>query len=184
MTLIERVREFMVNHIAVGSRLEFRQVYGFPDYYVSSAGHLISSHKQKLKFLKPEIQDGYKRARLFQAARLHAKFVHRIMLESFLGPQPECMETRHKNGIRHDNRIENLEWGTPQQNTDDKISHGTHSFGETNGRAKLTELQVRAIYASGDSAQNIANTFGIKVAQVNLIKRGGTWRHLNLNEQS
>lgn len=51
--------------------------------------------------------------------------VHRLVLEAFVGPCPEGMETRHLNGDRVDNRLENLTWGTPFENAMDRQLHGT-----------------------------------------------------------
>lgn len=42
--------------------------------------------------------------------------VHRLVLESFIGPCPEGMEACHLNGNGFDNRIENLRWDTHEAN--------------------------------------------------------------------
>lgn len=54
------------------------------------------------------------------------KFVHRIVLEAFVGAAPEGTETCHRNGIRVDNRLENLYWGTSSDNNNDIVRHGHH----------------------------------------------------------
>lgn len=53
------------------------------------------------------------------------KYVHRLVLFAFVGPCPEGMECRHLDGNRTNNRLSNLKWGTPEENTQDKIEHGT-----------------------------------------------------------
>lgn len=180
MTLIERVREFMVNHIAVGSRLEFRQVYGFPGYYVSNAGHIISAKRRKeLMFLKHFIDpDGYKRMALYSDRRPIKKKVSRLILESFVGPPGEEMVARHKNGIRHEDRLDNLEWGTSQDNSDDMIRHGTRPIGVKNASAKLTEDQVRLIRESSESSPVLAEQFGVDRQTIWRIRAGPGWPHL------
>lgn len=59
--------------------------------------------------------------------RINVK-VHRLMCEAFYGPCPPGHEVRHLNGVRTDNRIENLRWGTGSENIRDTIEHGTHNY--------------------------------------------------------
>ena len=51
--------------------------------------------------------------------------VHSLVTLAFLGPRPEGQEVRHLNGQRHDNRLENLEYGTKDENMQDMVEHGT-----------------------------------------------------------
>ena len=44
-------------------------------------------------------------------------FVHNIITLCYLGEKPEGYQTDHINSIRADNRVENLQYITPQQNT-------------------------------------------------------------------
>ena len=52
--------------------------------------------------------------------------IHQIVLEAFCGPCPDGMEVLHGNGIRTDNRLSNLRYGTRSENNADSIRHGTH----------------------------------------------------------
>lgn len=51
--------------------------------------------------------------------------VHQLVASAFFGPPPPKMEVRHLNGIPHDNRIENLRYGTRKENIRDGVNHGT-----------------------------------------------------------
>lgn len=64
----------------------------------------------------------------YLAVRIHERgyAVHRLILEAFVGPCPGGMETLHRNGVRDDNRVENLTWGTPSENGFDRVRHRTH----------------------------------------------------------
>lgn len=62
---------------------------------------------------------------------------HRIIWEFVNGKIPDGMQINHKNGIRHDNRIENLEIVTPSQNTKHAYDTGlARADGNHNGRRK------------------------------------------------
>ena len=56
-----------------------------------------------------------------------AVFVHTLVLTAFVGPRPSPeIEVRHLNGVRSDNRLSNLAWGTASENAYDRVRHGTH----------------------------------------------------------
>lgn len=64
-------------------------------------------------------------------------WVHRLVLEAFVGPCPEGMEACH--GPDRDpgnNRLDNLKWGTMQDQEKDREAHGTRLRGERHGMFK------------------------------------------------
>ena len=110
--------------------------------------------------------------------RKNTRFVHRLILEAFVGPCPEGMECRHLDGDPGNNRLENLAWGTPEENHADSVRHGTayshsienmqrlaadspdkpwnfvkHKAGEKHHRAKLSDEQVRIIRQMVDTSR-------------------------------
>jgi hypothetical protein len=54
--------------------------------------------------------------------------VHRLVLETFVGPCPDGMECCHNNGDPADNRLENLRWDTLSSNAYDRVEHGVHNM--------------------------------------------------------
>lgn len=53
--------------------------------------------------------------------------VHRAVCEAFHGPAPEGKPLAlHGNGVRDDNRAENLRWGNQSDNIKESVSQGTH----------------------------------------------------------
>jgi hypothetical protein len=65
--------------------------------------------------------EGYSLVKLRGAGR---RLVHRLVLEAFRGPEPEeGMICRHLNGIRTDNRLVNLRWGSQRENVEDAWLH-------------------------------------------------------------
>lgn len=77
---------------------------------------------------------------------------------------------------------EHLFTGTSRDNNDDKVRKGRHARGETAGRSKLTDMQVRemrALYAAGgESTNTLARRFGITQATTWKIVRRLAWRHV------
>lgn len=76
--------------------------------------------------------------------RAHA--VHRLVLEAFVGPCPAGMLCRHfPDRDPYNNRLDNLQWGTPQENAADMRVHGT-AFGRVKHtaehRAKMSRLMT------------------------------------------
>lgn len=69
------------------------------------------------------------------------RFVHSLVLTSFIGPRPEGMECCHGNGVASDNRLENLRWDTHANNNADRKAHGNYATGERHHMSKLTDAQ-------------------------------------------
>lgn len=55
-------------------------------------------------------------------------FVHRLVLEAFVGPCPEGMEALHGEGGSEDNRLVNLKWDTRAENNRDLVRQGRHHY--------------------------------------------------------
>jgi hypothetical protein len=69
---------------------------------------------------------GYLIVALTAKGRSKSHSVHRLVLRAFQGDCPDGMQCCHANGIRDDNRLDNLRWDTRSANEQDKIRHGTH----------------------------------------------------------
>jgi len=104
--------------------------------------------------------------------------VHRLVLTAFAGPCPEGMEALHRNGDHLDCRISNLRWGTHTENMQDKARHGTQTQGETHGRSKLTDQDVRDIRASTETNRALGKKYGVSNVAIQAIKTRRTWKHV------
>lgn len=57
------------------------------------------------------------------------KSVHILVCSTFHGERPAPgYEVRHLNGVRTDNRAENLAWGTRSENSYDTVQHGNNQW--------------------------------------------------------
>lgn len=74
------------------------------------------------------LNTGSKTGHLKVAIRMDGQYyhawVHRLVLETFVGPCPPGHEALHGDGGPKDNRLSNLRWGTSKENSEDTIRHG------------------------------------------------------------
>ncbi len=69
--------------------------------------------------------------------RMRNRYVHELVLLAFVGPRPSAdHEALHGDANRANNRIDNLRWGTVQENADDRERHGHVPRGDDWYRAR------------------------------------------------
>lgn len=97
----------------------WKVIPNFPDYEASSLGKV--RNKSTLKIITFHENYGYMTSHLYRDKKRYPVKCHRIIAETFL-ENPENKElVNHKNSVRNDNRVENLEWNTAQENVDHKL---------------------------------------------------------------
>lgn len=108
--------------------LKFKEIPDWPGYSISTAGDVWSCKRRKL-LARTKDPQGYIRVHLYHPTKgTQNPHIHRLVLETFVGPCPESFECRHLNGDRTDNRLENLRWGSRGDNTKDQIQHRTFAW--------------------------------------------------------
>lgn len=76
------------------------------------------------KELSPRIQQGYKHVTIYINKKPKSCRVHRLVATAFIPNLENKPYVNHLNGIRSDNRVENLEWATPSENTQHAVDTG------------------------------------------------------------
>jgi hypothetical protein len=93
-----------------------KQIKNFPNYSVTEKGEVYSHKSNKVLKGYVDKQTGYHRVTLLNQGVQATKLVHRLIAEAFI-LNPESKNTvNHINGIKTDNRAENLEWCTQKEN--------------------------------------------------------------------
>ncbi|MFG6139520.1 hypothetical protein [Halomonas sp. B23F22_10] len=106
--------------------------------------------------VQPKYTPPYRKCRVTQDGKTKIVSVHRFMLECWIGIQPRSQIVRHLNGDALRNELDNLAYGTVKENVEDAFRHsGNYAEGAKNGRARLTECDVRDIRARFDSGESV-----------------------------
>jgi transcriptional regulator of met regulon len=170
-------------------------------YQISNLGNVRSQHSNRMNGQKPGkllkialMKNGYMSLELRMSDTNKRHLVHRLIAESFI-PNPDNKPVvNHINGIKTDNRIENLEWCTHSENVRHAINTGLRgtSFGPAKGtkpwntdktlskehkdklsKAKLGKpsLKKRKVIDTStgiiyDGIQEAADAFGVKYSNM------------------
>lgn len=164
---------------------QWKPAFGFSAYMISSEGRVMNIVKQKGtrpgKILKATNARGYLSLRLRNNGKYEHAYVHRLVLKSFTADHG--VQVNHKNGIRSDNRLENLEWCDAAEN----LTHACRVLGKRRGshhwNTSITEsdvLEMRHAHASGESVMSVTRRYDLSHATISRILNGRIWRHVKL----
>lgn len=125
--------------------------------------------------------DGYVRVGPRQGLTNY-QYPHRIIWEAVHGRIPDGYQVDHLNGIKHDNRISNLDAVTQSENVRRAIAMGLAPVGEARSDSKLTAELVRQIRRTTKAGQKTvaqwARELGVDPATIRSARDGTTWRHV------
>jgi hypothetical protein len=133
------------------------------------------------RIMKGGNTNGYKAVSLRRYGLQENKTVHRLVLEAFVGPCPEGMQTRHyPDPDKTNNKLSNLSWSTQSRNIRDNVDWGIHTDnrGEKHGMSRLTEDVVQKILAAEGTVTSLAKIFNIAPGWVSMIKHRKAWGHI------
>lgn len=145
-------------------------------YKVSDMGNINGKDGEPLKVTLTRY--GYKTVYISTKELKKMCSVHSLVCECFVGKKPEGLITRHLNGVKTDNRLENLKYGTRSENELDKIAHGSALIGRKHFNCKLSNEQceyIRNRYVNRSQKHGsvvIAKELGVHPTTVEKIAKG------------
>ena len=172
----------------------WKPIPGFSRYEASSLGRLKSLNYKRtgqVRVLKLATNPhGYLQMMLLNDNKKYCSWtVHRFIALTYYGIKPEGKEINHINGIKTDNRPENLEYITHSENCQHSFDTGLQQpkVGSLNGFSKLTEEQVKEVreYRSTIKSryygrERLALKYGVTVGHIKDIvtRRRNAWHHI------
>ena len=174
-----------------------KDIKGFEGLYAITRDGKVWSHKYK-KFMMPhKFRDKvwYYSISLWKN-RVGSNFkIHRLVAQAYIPNPQNLAEVNHKNGIKNDNRVENLEWMSRKDNLAygwKMIPMGIRNIrrGENSGKAKITEeivRQIRKDYSIKDgmakkshktSFRKLAKKYHMGKSNIEAIVTRRSWAHI------
>jgi hypothetical protein len=127
--------------------------------------------------------DGYTIIKIYKNYQFH-----RLML--FYSDQTKTAEFAdgehwlacHTCTTKHCVNPSHLYWGTPSENTRDRVRDGTDNRGVKHSNVKLSEqqiLEIRSKYIKKSNSMLLASEYGVNKSAIQKIISGKTWSHLH-----
>lgn len=122
----------------------------------------------------------YRVVSLYLQGNRRERRVPPLVAAAFLGPRPEGLVINHKDGRKHNDYADNLEYVTASENLRHAARMGLSRSlkGEGNPRARLTERAVRFIRNSATPSLVLAKHYGVSESAVRSARVGITWKHI------
>lgn len=157
-----------------------RDIPGYSGLYAATEDGAIWSYRTNI-YLSPTLTShGYLRIALTIKQVQVKRHVHQWVMLAYYG-ESLGRDVNHKNSIKTDNRLDNLEYVTRKQNIHHAIAAGTNKIrGVGAAKAKLTEEQAKSIKYNESHLRNfqLAKKYNITPTAVSLIRRGINWKHV------
>ena len=165
----------------------WKSIKDYPEYEVSDKGNIKSYKNCTPQLMTPcPSTRGHLVVRLSKDKKAHTIYVHKLVLEAFIGKCPQGCCTNHIDGNPKNNEVGNLEWVTPYENVAHSFKLGMRSHvGMRHPRAKLKDGEVwliKRLLFHKIWKKMICKMFKIKPSHLYWISSGRTWSHIRYDQ--
>ena len=162
----------------------WKDVVGFEGIYqVSNLGKVKSLKFGKEKYLSiTKSSIGYLNTKLQLNKKNKSFLVHRLVAETFIKNEFNKPCVNHINGIKTDNRVENLEWCTHKENTEHSLKNDLIKTGCNRKQSKLSLKDIEYIrknYKEKDKKNGgykLAEMFGVSRNCISNVVKNKTYK--------
>lgn len=163
----------------------WREIDKNKEYLVSNYGRVKSLKKSRERILKPRFIGDYLLVGLLSEGKVKQLLVHRLVAEAF-SPNPDAKpQVNHINGIKTDNRVDNLEWVTQSENQLHAYRTGLQGCGENAYQSILTNEQVewaRSVFIPHDTlwgSKALSKKLGVSQSTLHEALVGHTFKNVD-----
>lgn len=163
-----------------------KTINGFEDYVINDSGdnnRSVWSEKSKQYIKGKNMPNGYIQIRFTKNGVHYQDYLHRLIAKAFIDNPDNKPTVNHKNHIRNDNRIENLEWATFSEQCDEtmrdnvsKSRKGQHNSPKTEfkSKGKIIQSMLDGTFVKlWDSAKQIERELGYQQTNISRCCNGG-----------
>lgn len=154
------------------------------NYLVSNLGRVKNIKSGRI--LKPLLYKGYYSVNLVTQSKGNVNKtmkVHRLVMQAFKNDDYfEGAHINHINGIKTDNKVDNLEWCTIQENISHAFESGLNPnfirYGEEHKSSKLKQSDIEKIKESYEKLKNytqVGKIFNVSDNAIRKIIKNKTW---------
>ncbi len=167
----------------------WKDIQGYKGLYkVSNLGNIISLNYRRQNIIRNMkyvlSKKGYFRVSLYKNGSDKTFTVHRLVAQAFIDNTENKPEVNHKNSIKIDNYVDNLEWNTTKENVNHSFRSGLRNplKGSDNGFSRLNELEIMAIRRLRNidkyDLMTLSKKFNTSMSNISSIVNRKTWNHV------